>query len=65
MCNFCREVSVFRLFERIHVLDDPETSWQAWGLVFRYIYFQRFGFHVPSPVPQENSDGVPWFEDCQ
>ncbi len=64
LCNFCREISVFRLFERIRVLVNPATSWADWGATYRATYFSRFGFAVPAPVPQENSVGVPMFEDC-
>ncbi len=63
-CNFCREIGVFRLFERIRVLSDPAVSWSAWGTSYRSTYFTRFGFDVPSPVPQENSAGTPVFDGC-
>lgn len=64
MCNFCRELTVFRLFERIHVLDDPTVSYSVWVDTYRTPYFARFGFAVPDPVPQQNSSGESFFDDC-
>jgi hypothetical protein len=56
MCNFCREMSAFRLLERTHVLDDAATSWDSWKTAFRDQYFAAYPFNTPIPVPQENSD---------
>ncbi len=64
-CNFCMEVTAFRLFERIHVLDDPSTSYQEWAQHYRKPFFDLLKFQVPDPVPQENSEGKPIFEACK
>jgi hypothetical protein len=58
MCNFCRELAVFRLLERVHDLDDPETSWSIWKASYRDAYYDAYPFSVPIPVPQENSVGT-------
>ena len=63
-CNFCREMHTFRLFERIHVLDDPISAWDTWKTEYRESFFRRFGFQIPAPVPQENSAGEPFFDAC-
>ena len=65
LCNFCRELTVFRLLERIHVLDDPSTSYATWIDDYRDAFYDHFGFKVPAPVPQENSVGTPIYDPCE
>jgi len=50
--------------ERIGVLPDTTTSWTTWSSEFRAPFFSRYGFVVPSPVPQQNSAGDPIFRAC-
>ncbi|MBW2533932.1 MAG: hypothetical protein JRI55_20755 [Deltaproteobacteria bacterium] len=64
MCNYCREVTAFRIVERTHRLADPATSYAQWVADHRGPFYERFGFAVPTVVPQENSDGTPIFEAC-
>lgn len=64
MCNFCREVTTFRIFERTSVIADPATSLDAWTNTYRTPFFTKFGFKVPSPVPQQSSDGKAWWMPC-
>jgi hypothetical protein len=64
MCNYCREVTAFRLFERIHVLDDSFTSYPIWEAKCRLPFFNQYGFKVPADVPQESAPGVPVFHPC-
>ncbi len=64
MCNWCRELTVFRLMERTSVLPTPATSWATWTSSFRGPFFERHGFHVPTPVPQQNSASEPVFRAC-
>jgi hypothetical protein len=69
MCNFCREITAFRVFERTSVLADEATSFDTWVSAYRTPFYQRFGFKVPAVVPQTNdvrnpSQGTPYFEAC-
>lgn len=64
MCNFCREATALRILERTQVLPAPATSMDVWAADHRAPFFERFGFAVPSVVPQTNSDGTPFFEAC-
>jgi hypothetical protein len=69
MCNFCREITAFRVFERTSVLADEATSFDTWVSTYRTPFYSRFGFKVPAVVPQTNdprnpSQGTPYFEAC-
>lgn len=69
MCNFCREITAFRVFERTSVLSDETTSLDTWVSTYRAPFYSRFGFKVPAVVPQTNdvnnpSQGTPYFEAC-
>jgi hypothetical protein len=69
MCNFCREISAFRIFERTSVLSDEATSFDTWTSTYRTPFYSRFGFKVPAVVPQTNdprnpSQGTPIYEAC-
>jgi hypothetical protein len=68
MCNFCREMTAFRVFERTGLL--PESSGFArWKNEYRPRFFARFGFDVPATVPQvvqcpNQAQARPVFEAC-
>jgi hypothetical protein len=69
MCNFCRETTAFRIFERTSVLPDTQTSFGTWTATYRAPFYGRFGFKVPPVVPQTNdvrnpAQGTPVFEAC-
>ena len=64
MCNFCREMTAFRVLERTGRLPDPATSLDQWRIDHRDPFFARFGFAVPAVVPQTNSDATAIFEAC-
>ena len=65
MCNFCREITAFRIFERIGMLDDPTTdAWDEWADDYRDPFFDEYPIIVPNPVPQENSASECFFEPC-
>ncbi len=69
MCNFCRETSAFRIFERTRVLADDRTSHDAWVSSYRTPFYDRFGFQSPAIIPQTNNvsnpaSGSPVFEPC-
>jgi hypothetical protein len=65
LCNFCREVTTFRLLERIGQLPDAPSAFVVWATRFRARFFARFGFDVPPQVPQANSDGQPIYQPCR
>ena len=52
-CNFCRELIGFRLFYRTEIIAGNETAaFAVWKSTYRQPFFARFGFTVPTPVPQ-------------
>ena len=59
MCNFCRELSAFRLFERIGRLNDTATSYATWQTQYRVPFYDAYGFDVPPNVPMETPPGRP------
>lgn len=63
-CNYCRELMVFRMFERVGILDEPKSSYELWVDRYRAPFYARFGFSVPNEVPQTNSSGEPIFRDA-
>ena len=65
MCNFCRELTAFRLFERIGRLDDTATSYAYWETQYRQPFYQTYGFDVPAVVPMETPAGRPVFVPCR
>jgi hypothetical protein len=68
MCNFCREITAYRVFDRARIL--PGTSgFATWKSQYRTPFYQRFGFKVPATVPQtlkcpEDAAARPVFEAC-
>jgi hypothetical protein len=60
MCNYCRELTAFRVFQRSGIIDDFDT----WVASYRNGFFDTYGFFVPSPVPQQNSSGTEYYEAC-
>jgi hypothetical protein len=67
-CNFCREMVAYRVFYRTGILSGTnQAAFDVWAGVYRTPFFERFGFVVPSPVPQlaECSAGdMPVYEAC-
>jgi hypothetical protein len=64
MCNFCRELSAFRLFERIGRLSDTSTSYATWQSQYRLPFYSVYGLDVPPVVPMETPPGTPVFVPC-
>jgi hypothetical protein len=64
MCNFCRELSAFRLFERIGQLNDTATSYSTWQTQYRAPFYAAYGLDVPPVVPMETPPGRPVFVPC-
>jgi hypothetical protein len=68
MCNFCREITAYRVFQRGGVLDGDD-AFDTWVAQYRDAFYDRFGFAVPDPVPQTNDvgdpgSGTPVYEGC-
>jgi hypothetical protein len=61
LCNFCRELSAFRLYERTGVLGEL----QSWKAGYRAGFFERLGFFIPAVVPQQNDEGQAYYMPCQ
>jgi hypothetical protein len=65
MCNHCREITAFRVFERSGLVPGHAT----WASEYRGVFYERFGFQVPAIVPQSNdrnnpANGTPIYEEC-
>lgn len=74
MCNFCREISAYRIFARSGVLSNDTAGFDSWKAEFRTPFYERFGLLVPGVdydglLPQSNdvrnpSAGQQIFEAC-
>jgi hypothetical protein len=64
MCNWCRELATFRLYERVLHLPDQSTALAEWAEAYRAPFYEEFGLRVPNVVPQRNSSGEGYFEAC-
>jgi len=69
MCNFCREMTAYRIYSRSGVLGNDDEGFETWKSDYRAAFYQRFPFVVPAPVPQTNDvydpeEGTPIFEAC-
>jgi hypothetical protein len=68
MCNFCREITAYRVFDHTRIL--PGTSgFATWKSEYRTPFYQRYGFKVPATIPQtlkcpEDAAARPVFQDC-
>ena len=66
MCNFCREVTALRVFQRTGILPGDTNTWAS---EYRAAFYAAYGFAVPDPVPQSNDvnrpqNGTAIFQDC-
>jgi hypothetical protein len=69
MCNFCREITAYRIYSRAGVLSDDAAGFTSWKAAYRAKFFQRFPFAVPAVVPQTNNvqnpaQGMAVYEAC-
>lgn len=69
MCNFCREVTAYRIHSRAGILSDDAAGFTSWKASYRAKFFERFPFQVPAVVPQTNNvqnpaQGMPIYEAC-
>lgn len=49
LCNFCREIAAFRIFERSGLL--PANAFVQWKARYRPAFYRRFGFETPPSPP--------------
>jgi hypothetical protein len=68
LCNFCRELTTYRIFERSGLLAGTEgfTTWKA---TYRPAFFNRLGFFVPmGAIPQtiecNRGQSMPLYQAC-
>lgn len=74
MCNFCREITAYRIFARSGVLGNDNAGFETWKGAYRGAFYDRFGMLVPGVdyeglLPQSNdirnpSSGLQIFEAC-
>jgi hypothetical protein len=69
LCNFCREVTAYRVFERTGLLAG-DTGFETWKSMYRMPFYDRFGFVLPEgAIPQtltcnDGDPPMPVFEEC-
>jgi hypothetical protein len=69
MCNFCREMTAFRIYSRSSLIGVGTAGFDTWDADYRSAFFGRFPFFVPAVVPQTNdvqnpASGTPIYEAC-
>ncbi len=69
MCNFCREVTAYRIYSRTGILGDDAAGFATWKSGYRAKFFERFPFETPAVVPQTNNvqnpaQGMAVYEAC-
>jgi hypothetical protein len=69
LCNFCRELTAFRVLFRTGIIPGSvQQAFATWKAMYRQPFFTRFGFTVPTPVPQtlrcSGEADKPVFEAC-
>jgi hypothetical protein len=69
MCNFCREITAYRIHSRSGVLADDQAGFATWKSAYRAKFFERYPFAVPATVPQTNNvqnpaQGMAVYEAC-
>ncbi len=63
-CNYCRELTMFRIYGRSSLLDNDTTGYEEWKLDYREKFYARFPFAVPAVVPQTNNVGETHYDAC-
>jgi hypothetical protein len=69
MCNFCREMTALRVYQRSGLVGSGTSGVVTWAAEYRAPFFGRHPFAVPGLVPQTNdvrnpSQGTPIYEAC-
>ena len=59
MCNFCREMTALRIWQRSGLLSTATTGMDAWVSQYRTPFYTTYGFKVPAKVPQSNDVSPP------
>jgi hypothetical protein len=59
MCNFCREVTTARIFQRSGILATTSAGFDTWVSQYRTPFYATYGFKVPAKVPQSNDTYPP------
>jgi hypothetical protein len=66
MCNFCREITALRVFQRSGILPGDTDTWIS---EYRAAFYATYGLVVPDQVPQSNdvnrpANGTAIFQEC-
>jgi hypothetical protein len=69
MCNFCRETTALRIFQRSAILPTTTAGFTSWVSQYRTPFYATYGFKVPAKVPQSNDvnppdNGATIFQAC-
>ncbi len=64
LCNYCRELTAFRIYSRSAVLENGTAGFEQWKANYRAKFYERFPFAVPATVPQTNNLGTSYYESC-
>lgn len=69
LCNYCRELTAFRVYSRSSVIENGDEGFATWKADYRAAFYERFPFVVPEPVPQTNDvdepqQGTAIYEAC-
>ena len=59
MCNFCREVTALRIWQRSGILSTATAGFDTWVSQYRTPFYGTYGFKVPAKVPQSNDVSPP------
>lgn len=70
MCNFCREMTALRIFQRTGVVPlTASAGLPVWSGDYRARFYAAYGFRIPAKVPQSNDvyppdNGATIFQAC-
>jgi hypothetical protein len=69
MCNFCREMTAYRIHSRAGIVEDDDEGFATWKASYRPKFFEKYPFRVPPVVPQTNdvqnpAQGMAVYEAC-
>jgi hypothetical protein len=59
LCNWCREITGFRLLERIDIFSTPASDFSTWINKYRANFYTLYPFNIPEEdLPLANSRGT-------
>lgn len=69
MCNFCREITAYRIHSRAGIVADDDEGFEVWKTSYRPKFFEKYPLRVPPVVPQTNNvqnpaQGMSFYEAC-